>query len=495
MDSGTWLAANGVLECSVAGFLAWDNKDQDDSQVFFSYACVDDSGASNRLRVHFRDNSTNPFDNLGLWIIPGQMDIVQKYNGSQSVLDTDLSADSVEGTWYDVWVKADGSSVAVYRREMGSNDSWDHVLSTSSASVTTSDQFRVVINGADLYQVDDFALLTEDGDTLETVAFSVNNANELTSMNDNGTTVNFTYDDWGRQTSKYTGSYSADYEYRYSHKLASVTSDFPGEGTVNYNYGGDGKRRARTAGADETWYNWDAGYTVVSEENDDAGAGTLNRTYVGRNEGYIDGSNPSTGSASYVSADHLGTTRELRDSSKSLTGAYAFTPYGEPFSHVGTTAPHTYTGHEWDAATGLYFAPYRFYNPDAARWMMRDPLGMIDGPNVYSYVMGNPLARTDLLGLLHSENCVEKFLDMALSCIVGAGGAGLAFCASLVACAGACTAATGGLGIIACIYGCLATGIFLAGIFIWELKTCLQDAFDYVQHCLKPSACRIQLTQ
>jgi RHS repeat-associated protein len=54
-----------------------------------------------------------------------------------------------------------------------------------------------------------------------------------------------------------------------------------------------------------------------------------------------------------------------------------------------------------ESGTGanLYFAPYRFYNPQLARWMSRDPLGMVDGPNVYAYVVGNPLSRIDPLGL------------------------------------------------------------------------------------------------
>jgi RHS repeat-associated protein len=58
-----------------------------------------------------------------------------------------------------------------------------------------------------------------------------------------------------------------------------------------------------------------------------------------------------------------------------------------------------YTGHRWDPAIGQYFAPFRYYNPQTARWNMRDPLGYVDGPNVYAYVTGNPAMGIDPLGL------------------------------------------------------------------------------------------------
>lgn len=57
-----------------------------------------------------------------------------------------------------------------------------------------------------------------------------------------------------------------------------------------------------------------------------------------------------------------------------------------------------YTSHLWDRALGQYFAPFRYYNPATARWNMRDPLGFVDGPNVYAYVAGNPVMNIDPTG-------------------------------------------------------------------------------------------------
>jgi len=60
---------------------------------------------------------------------------------------------------------------------------------------------------------------------------------------------------------------------------------------------------------------------------------------------------------------------------------------------------NTFTGKPYDADTGLYYFPYRYYAPDAARWLTRDPLGMVDGPNSYQYIVDDPLNSWDPLGL------------------------------------------------------------------------------------------------
>ena len=41
---------------------------------------------------------------------------------------------------------------------------------------------------------------------------------------------------------------------------------------------------------------------------------------------------------------------------------------------------------------------FRYYDTDATCWASRDPLGMVDGPNVHGYVRGNPIANFDPSG-------------------------------------------------------------------------------------------------
>jgi len=56
-------------------------------------------------------------------------------------------------------------------------------------------------------------------------------------------------------------------------------------------------------------------------------------------------------------------------------------------------------GHRWDPDVQQYFAPFRYYSPTTARWLTRDPLGMVDGPNTYAYVGGRALNKPDILGV------------------------------------------------------------------------------------------------
>ena len=116
----------------------------------------------------------------------------------------------------------------------------------------------------------------------------------------------------------------------------------------------------------------------------------------------IAGTNPATGTARYYFHDHLGSTRRLYSATRTLLGTYRFTPYGSVQSQSGAaldTLGGTFTGKPWDSTAQLYYFPYRYYSPTMARWTSRDPLGMVDGPNMYGYVRGNPMNRVDPLGL------------------------------------------------------------------------------------------------
>ena len=60
--------------------------------------------------------------------------------------------------------------------------------------------------------------------------------------------------------------------------------------------------------------------------------------------------------------------------------------------------PRIYALHEFDLALQQYRAPYRNYSPSMGRWTTLDPAGMVDGPNMYAYVRGNPARNLDIKG-------------------------------------------------------------------------------------------------
>jgi RHS repeat-associated protein len=70
-----------------------------------------------------------------------------------------------------------------------------------------------------------------------------------------------------------------------------------------------------------------------------------------------------------------------------------------------------YAGYEHDirlaAANVFYHVRRRVYSATFGRWLTRDPLGYVDGINLYGYAFTNPSAFTDPLGLKCSDSVIE----------------------------------------------------------------------------------------
>ena len=58
-----------------------------------------------------------------------------------------------------------------------------------------------------------------------------------------------------------------------------------------------------------------------------------------------------------------------------------------------------FPGQYFDVETGLHQNYFRYYDPNVARYIEKDPIGLIAGLNTYSYVDNNPLVFVDLKGL------------------------------------------------------------------------------------------------
>ena len=143
-------------------------------------------------------------------------------------------------------------------------------------------------------------------------------------------------------------------------------------------------------------------YGNAINEEDGTGALTASSVYapgadVGERLAYTYGA-LSNGVAAYAYHDQLGSTRAWRWFTKALAGRNEFAPYGEKISGYDSL-PRDYALHVQDPYTLCYHAPYREYAAGWARWTTRDPLGMVDGPNMYAYVGGRAIRRADSLGL------------------------------------------------------------------------------------------------
>ncbi|MFP4224296.1 MAG: RHS repeat domain-containing protein, partial [Phycisphaeraceae bacterium] len=102
--------------------------------------------------------------------------------------------------------------------------------------------------------------------------------------------------------------------------------------------------------------------------------------------------------------------RAIVDAAGSVAERYAFAPYGERtvlnadwsadadgISDVAFAFGHQGLRH--DAVTGLVYNRARMLHPKLGRFVQRDPLGYVDGMNVYQYLLSSPVDLLDRFGL------------------------------------------------------------------------------------------------
>jgi RHS repeat-associated protein len=107
-----------------------------------------------------------------------------------------------------------------------------------------------------------------------------------------------------------------------------------------------------------------------------------------------------TGTSNYYSQDHLGSIREMTNSSGNIVAQYGYDPYGQATKLQGSMdADFQYAGMYTHKPSGLYLTWFRQYNPSLGRWLSRDPLGERADATLYSYVSNDPINRIDPLGL------------------------------------------------------------------------------------------------
>ena len=186
-------------------------------------------------------------------------------------------------------------------------------------------------------------------------------------------------------------------------------------------------------------YIWNA--LALFEERETATDNALRRFYP-EGEKRITGAN--TGDYFYF-RDHLGSVRELVDSSGAIRARYDYGLWGERSKVSGDLdTEFGYTGHWYHGASGLHLAPFRAYDAELGRWINRDPIQnfylffpelLPEGSNLFAYVGNNPLIFIDPMGLYGWKSVGGTVLGIAGgviavttapitgSIIVGVGGA------------------------------------------------------------------------
>ncbi len=218
------------------------------------------------------------------------------------------------------------------------------------------------------------------------------------TFDDNDRLSSETYDNNGNALAANGSVYGYDFENR----LTGVDG-----GVARYLYDGDGNRVAKTVNGVTTRYLVDTnnltGYPQVADELMDNqvtrsyayGHALISQRQLVNNQWLF----------SFYGYDGQGNVRLLTDPTGAVTDTYTYDAFGNLIAATGNTPnEHLYSGEQYDANLGLYYLRARYLNPTNGRFLSADPArGSNSDPrslHKYLYCVGDPIDRIDPSGLM-----------------------------------------------------------------------------------------------
>jgi|GEM_PF-2833742 len=283
--------------------------------------------------------------------------------------------------------------------------------------------------------------------TLEDAVYTVNGKNQLTGFTDSAANraVTYAYDDNGNRISRTEDgkltTYAYDRENRltevvvppgvetrtlratpgtaeHRHPEAALDIDFQVQHPAKtYRYAYDHRTRRvlrdeSAAGGEKTFLVFSGGTSAREWEGSGA---TLDPTTATLRAEHIRGSDWGggvggilytlrAGAPSYAHYNSRGDVVARTGADGSLTYQAAYEAYGKhgeaPGSQEWGTSPERHRANtKPEDPTGLLNEGFRYRDLETGTFITRDPLGFVDGPNVYTYVVQNPWTMFDPHGL------------------------------------------------------------------------------------------------
>ncbi|MCB1377899.1 MAG: RHS repeat-associated core domain-containing protein [Rhizobiaceae bacterium] len=96
-----------------------------------------------------------------------------------------------------------------------------------------------------------------------------------------------------------------------------------------------------------------------------------------------------------VRTDHIGRPVFATDGSSNVVWEAAYLPFGGVRTATGANIDLRFPGQWFQTEAALHQNWMRDYDPTTGRYFQADPLGLIDGPNIYGYARQSPLMITD----------------------------------------------------------------------------------------------------
>ncbi|MET3986658.1 putative T7SS-secreted protein [Streptomyces sp. PvR034] len=195
------------------------------------------------------------------------------------------------------------------------------------------------------------------------------------------------------------------YEWNAEDQLAAVTT--PDGTRWTYTYDPLGRRTSKRSPTEEVVFTWD-GATLCEQST---GPVTLTWTHQGAlpltQTEHLDQEGVDDRFFAIVT-DLIGTPTQLIDEAGEVAWRTRTTLWGTTTWNRDATAytPLRFPGQYYDPESGLHHNVFRTYDPETARYLTPDPLGLSPAPNPTTYVH-NPHTWADPLGLA-PEECPPK---------------------------------------------------------------------------------------
>lgn len=249
--------------------------------------------------------------------------------------------------------------------------------------------------------------------------------NALNQLISDGTDA-FIYDPNGNLIQRKSSNSEIYYDYDALDRLVSITND-----SIQYRYTYDELNRRQTKSK------------YIQSENDWLFVSKERFLYINQNEiGVVDSQNRlvqcrtlGVGKGAEIGAtvlielngqafvpihDHNGNISCLLDIETGLPiETYRHTAFGEEriYNKNGTqidTAinPWRFLSKRVDEESSFVYFGRRYYSPREGRWITADPIGFEGGPNLYAYVLNNPITHFDLYGLSDAASADTSWSSM-----------------------------------------------------------------------------------
>ena len=224
----------------------------------------------------------------------------------------------------------------------------------------------------------------------------------------------YTYDQNGNRLTKQavlTGqegtpqqtTYAYDFENRLNQLNYTNIPGITGTQSDNLIYNGEGLRVQAMLNNVATAYLYDgsniliettAGNTKTYTRGLDIGGGI--GSFISQN--YIANNTPTV---QYYDYNDLGSTADLTTSTGTTASSYNYDAFGNLLTPQASndTNRYLFSTKEFDSRSGLDYFTGRYYDPEVGRWLIPDPLGFVNGPNLYAYAQNNPINLVDPWGL------------------------------------------------------------------------------------------------